>query len=61
MLQEMHCYFLVNEYVAATQRIKKHLLLYLSRLVHDQLAFRQRNRRIGLGLDLVRKIGLECF
>ena len=44
-LQEMHCYFLVNEYVAATQRIKQHLLLYFSRLVHDQRAFRQRNRR----------------
>ena len=41
----MHCYFLVNEYVAATQRIKQHLLLYFSRLVHDQRAFRQRNRR----------------
>ena len=41
----MHCYFLVKEYVAATQRIKQHLLLYFSRLVHDQRAFRQRNRR----------------
>ena len=39
----MHCYFLVNESVAATQRIKQHLILYLSRLVHDQRAFRQRN------------------
>ena len=44
-LQEMHCYFLVNECVAATQRTKQHLLLYFSRLVHDQRAFRQRNRR----------------
>ena len=41
----MHCYFLVNECVAATQRTKQHLLLYFSRLVHDQRAFRQRNRR----------------
>ena len=41
----MHCYFLVSEYVAATQRIKQHLLLYFSRLVHDQRAFWQRNRR----------------
>ena len=45
ILQERHCYFLVNEYVAATQRIKQHLLLYFSRLVHDQRTFRQRNRR----------------
>ena len=45
MLQEMHCYFLVNEYVTATQRIKQYLLLYCSRLVHDQRAFRTRNHR----------------
>ena len=44
-LQEMHCYFLVNEYVIATQRIKHHLLLCFSILVRDQRAFRQRNRR----------------
>ena len=31
--------------MAATQRIKQHLVLYFSRLVHDQRAFRQRNRR----------------
>ena len=40
-----HCYFLVNECVAATERIKQYLLLYFSRLVRDQCVFRQRNRR----------------
>ena len=44
-LQQMYCYFLVNEYVTVTQRIKQHLLLCFSRLVRDQRAFRQRNHR----------------
>ena len=43
-LQETHKYFLVDEYVAATQRKKQHLLLYFSRLNHDQRGFRHRNR-----------------
>ena len=43
-LQETHKYFLVDEYVAATQRKKRHLLLYFSRLNHDQRSFRHRNR-----------------
>ena len=44
MLQETHKYFLVDEYRAATQRNKQHLLLYFSRLNHDQRGFRDRNR-----------------
>ena len=43
-LQETHKYFLVDEFVAATQRNKWHLLLHLSRLNHDQRGFRHRNR-----------------
>ena len=40
-LQETRKYFLVDEYVAATQRNKRHLLsLFASRLVHDQRGFR---------------------
>ena len=43
-LQETHKYFLVDEYVAATQRNKRHLLLFFaSRLVHEQRGFRHRN------------------
>ena len=36
-LQETHKNFLVDEYVAATQRNKRHLLVFFAnRLVHDQ-------------------------
>ena len=43
-LQEMYRYFVVNEHLAATQGNKRHLLLYISRMV-QQGTFRQRNRR----------------
>ena len=47
-LQETRKYFLVDEYVAATQRNKRHLLLFFaSRLVHDQRGFRHRNPNYG--------------
>ena len=54
-LQEMHRYFVLNEYVSATQRNKRHLLLLFSRMV-QQRGFRQREAT-GLGLGLVDKIG----
>ena len=43
-LQEMHRYFVLNEYVSATRRNKRHLLLLFSRMV-QQRGFRQRNGR----------------
>ena len=43
-LQETHKYFFVDEYVAATQRNKRHLLLYFSRLNHNHRGFLHRNR-----------------
>ena len=42
-LQEMHRYFIVNEYLATAQKNRRHLLLYLSRMA-QQRGFRQRNR-----------------
>lgn len=42
--QEAHKYFLVDEYVVATQRNKRHLLLFFARLVHEQRGFRHSYR-----------------
>ena len=49
-LQEMHRYFIVYEYLATTQKNKRHVL-YLSRMVQ------QRGFRHGF----VHKISLDCF
>ena len=56
----MHGYFLVNEYVAATQGSSS-VYSCISLDWFTINAIFGKEIAVGLGLDLVRKIGLECF
>ena len=51
-LQEMHKFFLVDQHLAATQRSKRQLILFFSRLVHDQRCLRHRNRPMAWAAKL---------